>query len=100
MVCLPSLLLSSSCGESFIKNRIAVERTTSMNIHQGIFGIHAALEPRLITYFIYVFEAHSLRKTFVLLCVQMLSAILDLSYPTELLRQFLALLDHNGAPIS
>ena len=65
------------------------------NVHQGIMGILAVLEPRLVASFIYV-----LKPIFVFFCLQMLSAIWDLSYFNELLREFLALLDHNDAPIS
>ena len=45
-------------------------------------------------------EANHSLKILVLLGLQMLSAILDISYSNELLRQFLAHLDHNVVPIS
>ena len=68
-------------------------------IQKGTFRTFTVPEPHLVASSGGV-AATPGPTTFVLLCFQMLSAVLDPSYSGELLRQFLAHLDHNGAPIS
>ena len=62
-------------------------------------GILTVLEPRLVCSLQKCVQANHSPKN-VVSFVQMLQSILESSYSGELLRQFLALLDHSGTPIS